>query len=234
MPRYALYFAPEPDSPWWRAGCQWLGRDAASAQTMPQPVIAAISEMQMHALTRDARRYGFHATLKAPFHLAAAGSFSELDTELSSFCARQAPFEIPVPEIRWMGNFLALRPQSACADMDALAMRCVSQFANFSAALSAAEMERRNKHSLSPRQRQLLQRWGYPYTEEEYRFHMTLSDAQADPASALSSRLYAAAVKHFALAEPLRVSSIALFCEAGPGEDFRLIRHYRFIQGKKS
>lgn len=70
MERYALYFAAAPDSPWWQAGCSWLGRDAAAMQTLQQPAIPAVAPELQQALTRNARRYGFHATLKAPFHLA--------------------------------------------------------------------------------------------------------------------------------------------------------------------
>ena len=34
---------------------------------------------------------------------------------------------------------------------------------------------RRNPSALTPRQREYLERWGYPYVMEDFRFHMTLT-----------------------------------------------------------
>jgi putative phosphonate metabolism protein len=228
MSRYALYFAPEPDSPWWLAGCQWLGRDAAAMRPLVQPSVPGISGAQMHALTMHARRYGFHATLKAPFHLAENCTVAQLDSALAAFCNGQAVFVLPSPQVQWMEGFLALRPQAACPDIGALARCCIRQFSQFGAPLSAAEITRRNKSTLSPRQQELLQRWGYPYTEEEFRFHLTLSDAQTDMGSTTSIRLHDAAQQHFNISATLRVTGIALFHEAAAGEDFKLLRRYRF------
>jgi ribose 1,5-bisphosphokinase len=227
MPRYALYFAPQPENPWWQAGCRWLGRDPFSMRTLAQVWPSHLSGEQMHQLTVDARRYGFHATLKAPFYLADGCNIAQLDAALNSFCAGQSAFTLPAPQVQWMGNFLALRPDAQSPAIDALALRCVKHFSSFSAPLSAKEITRRHKPSLSPRQQELLQRWGYPYTEEEFRFHMTLSDAQKDVDSTTSTQLYDAAVVHFTIAEPLSVASIALFHEAAQGDDFQLLRHYR-------
>ncbi len=228
MPRYALYFSPEPDDPWSLAGDHWLGRDVAKKQVLPQPVIAGLTQAQLHGLTINARRYGFHATLKAPFHLTDACDIAQLDSALARFCTAQAGFTIPLPRVQWMGNFLALLPYAACPEINTLALHCMRHFARFSAPLSASELARRNTPALSPRQQELLLQWGYPYTEEEFRFHMTLSDAQNDLGSALSTLLHDAATRHFSIAEPLRVSSIALFRETAPGDDFELLNHYRF------
>ncbi len=67
--RYALYYAPAPDTPLWRFGSELIGYDAATGK----PTQAIIPEGQTAdnwmALTREPRRYGFHATLKAPFYL---------------------------------------------------------------------------------------------------------------------------------------------------------------------
>ena len=55
-------------------------------------------------------------------------------------------------------------------------MRCVSYFDLLRRAPDAAYLAKRRHAGLSARQEALLQQWGYPYTEEEYRFHLTLSD----------------------------------------------------------
>lgn len=228
MTRYALYFAPETDSQWWLAGSQWLGRDTASAHALAQPRIAGITTTVQAKVTRDARRYGFHATLKAPFRLAEGYQLRDLEQALHTFCSQQRALIVPSPQVLWLGHCLALRPNSECPPLDALAMRCVRHFAPFSAALNSNEMARRNSQALSPRQQELMQRWGYPYTEEEYRFHLTLSDAMTYCDDALTTALRDAAVKHFQISETMWIKGIALFCEESPGADFKLLKQYHF------
>ena len=67
--RYAAYFAPAIGSAWWEAGSHWLGRCAARGQPLPQPAIDGMPPARQQALTAAPRRYGWHATLKAPFAL---------------------------------------------------------------------------------------------------------------------------------------------------------------------
>lgn len=228
MTRYALYFAPEVGSQWWLAGCQWLGRDTAAMRSLAQPAIPGIAPALLHNLTRDARRYGFHATLKAPFRLAEGQDAVALDQALSIFCRQQCQVIIPAPQVQWMGNFLALRPNAECPAIDALALRCVRHFAAMSAPLNSTELKRRNSQILSARQQELLQRWGYPYTEEEFRFHLSLSDAMHYADESVASILRDAAVKHFQMTETMCVKGIALCGEETPGADFRLLKHYPF------
>lgn len=228
MTRYALYFAPEVGSQWWLAGCQWLGRDTAAMRSLAQPALAGLTPALLHTLTREARRYGFHATLKAPFRLAEGQDGATLDLALSAFCRQQGTVTVPAPQVQWMGTFLALRPNAECPAVEALAMRCVRHFAAMSAPLNRHELKRRNSQTLSARQQELLQRWGYPYTEEEFRFHLTLSDAMHYSEEPVAAALRDAAVKHFQITESMCIKGIALCCEETPGADFRLLKHYPF------
>jgi hypothetical protein len=54
MPRYAVYYAPDPQHPLAQAGCAWLGRDARALAPLTLPACD---------LVRAPWRYGFHATL---------------------------------------------------------------------------------------------------------------------------------------------------------------------------
>ena len=67
-PRYALSFAPPGGL--WRLGSEWLGRCAVTGQPAQPPRIDALTAEELRTLTAAPRRYGFHATLKAPFRLA--------------------------------------------------------------------------------------------------------------------------------------------------------------------
>ena len=226
MSRYALYFAPEQQSRWWLAGCHWLGRDPASPQSMTQIRIPTVMPNVLHRLTADARRYGFHATFKAPFRLAQDCQLDELERALEAFCLQQRPVVVPSPQLEWMGDFLALRPSGDTKMLNQLAMHCVSHFDYLRAPLKPEELARRQQQQLSARQLRLLQHWGYPYTEEEYRFHMTLTDALNNTDA--TTAIFQAAQKHFDIGEPLIISSIALFHEANPGDEFTLLRRYAF------
>ena len=68
-PRYAIYFAPAHGSPWWEFGARWLGRDERNDTALTQHPLAQIAPDDLLELTAQPRRYGFHATLKAPFGL---------------------------------------------------------------------------------------------------------------------------------------------------------------------
>ena len=68
--RYAIYFAPDKHSGGWEFGANWLGRDEHDNTVLPQPPLEGISPLELTRITQAPRRYGFHATLKAPFRLA--------------------------------------------------------------------------------------------------------------------------------------------------------------------
>ena len=218
--RYALYYSPAPDSPWWQAGANWLGRDPMHTAKISQNHIAGIPDAMLTQLTSDARRYGFHATLKAPFHLLEGFQEAELISMASAFSKVQPVIRVEEMQVRRMGNFLALRPGGNEAEINALAMRCVSYFDLLRRAPDPASLAKRRHSGLSARQESLLQQWGYPYTEEEYRFHLTLSDDLQDVDADAQYALRKAAELHFArLLEntPLDIDALTIFREERPG-----------------
>ncbi|MEC5216038.1 phosphonate metabolism protein PhnN/1,5-bisphosphokinase (PRPP-forming) [Actimicrobium sp. GrIS 1.19] len=230
MTRYAVYFAPQRATAWWQAGCHWLGRDPETTSSSTPPPIAGVSELLQRQLTQDARRYGFHATLKAPFELAEGFTEAHLLGMAQAFARSQSRLVIDDPQVRPLGDFLALQPAVAAADIAALAMRCVSYFDVLRAPISAQELARRRSAGLSPRQDVLLQRWGYPFTEAEFRFHMTLTDnlRQVDQDVVYALRKAAESCFSGALETRLQLDGIAVFREAAPGEAFALIARFPF------
>lgn len=231
MTRYAIYFAPAPDTPLWQAGCKWLGRDPASGETHAPPAVPGIPAPMFGKLTEQARRYGFHATLKAPFRLAEGFSEEHLLAMAAAFAELQHPVVLHDLQVRSMAGFLALRPSGPLEDIGALAMRCVSYFDHLRAAPTAAELARRRHAGLSPRQESLLQRWGYPYTEEEFRFHMTLTDSLAEVDDDAAHALRKAVEDCFAPAlrsgEPV-IDALTVFREQEPGAPFSAWKRFPF------
>ena len=78
--------------------------------------------------------------------------------------------------------------------------------------------------SLTPRQRDLLDRWGYPYVMEEFRFHLTLTDRLPDAEAPVMAALAA----HFApvLPRPFVIEDLCLFGEDAAGR-FHLLHRSR-------
>lgn len=183
--RYALYWTPPAGEPLAQALASVLGYDPASGAEPPHPEDFPAG---WPAMSEEPRRYGAHATLKAPFRLAPGKSESDLLGALSAFNSRLAP--VPLGALRLSqikggaGTFLALRPETPPPALAALERGCVLGFEAFRAALTPDEIARRRPDRLTERQRDLLESLGYPYVLDQFRFHVTLSGPLADPAPA--------------------------------------------------
>ncbi|ALK09058.1 DUF1045 domain-containing protein [Blastochloris viridis] len=221
--RYALYFAPLHDRALWSFGCTTIGWDAeAAAAFPPQPPTSALAAGWAEA-TAEPRRYGFHATLKAPFALAEGTSIDDLLEAAATFAA--APRAIPEVrlETRVIAGFVALTPAEPSEALGALAGDCVRTFDRFRAALTPEDRARRAPERLSPRQLGYLDRWGYPFVFEEFRFHMTLTGRLA-PKAAEAACLALASAHGAACGEgPVEISTLALFVQSAPDARFRIL-----------
>jgi hypothetical protein len=199
---------------------QWLGRSASGAPVTPG-VPAGWTREAVDAMTISARRYGFHATLKAPFRLAQGRTPEELDAALAQFAAARERVLAPRLRIARLGGFFALIPGAEAAELYALADEVVTAFDDFRARPTEAELARRDPASLTPRQRELLKAWGYPYVLDEFRFHLTVTDRiPAQQQSAVEAALngwFAAS-----LGATVPVDALALFTEAESGAPFTL------------
>jgi putative phosphonate metabolism protein len=225
--RYAIYYTPPEDDPLTRLAQTWLGRNAFTGETLAPRLVGTLPAAEIAYQTAAARRYGFHATLKAPFQLAEGEDERELTAALAAFCGQMKPFCGPRLVLRRLDGFLALVPEEPSARLDELARDVVVAFERFRAPLTETELARRNPDALSPRQLKNLHQWGYPYVFEEFRFHMTLTGRVAD---ADAPRIMRAIEEHFGpvLEEPLEVGSLALFVEPEPGAPFAVHSFHEF------
>jgi putative phosphonate metabolism protein len=173
--RYAIYHVPPADAPLYRFGAALLGYDAFAPNELAHPTQATSTFADWHELTADPRKYGFHATLKAPFLLKDGATEADLVAAFDRLIA--TPREIPViaPIVRAIGSFIAVVPETPVTALAQLADDCVRDFEPLRAPLSDHDRQRRLKSPLTPRQIERLDRWGYPYVFEEFRFHMTLT-----------------------------------------------------------
>jgi len=219
--RYAIYFTPGPDDPLSRVAANWLGRDPFTSAAAPAPAIGRLSPAEIAFHTASARRYGFHATLKAPFRLAETETENTLHHAMDAFAENVIPPVIPRLVVAQLDGFLALVPEEPVAELNRLADDVVVAFERFRAPLTEAELERRNPDALSPLEFRNLYQWGYPYVFEAFRFHMTLTGRLGD---AERARVVSAVEEFFgaALDEPIPVDGLALFVEPEAGAPFKV------------
>lgn len=223
--RYAIYFTPRQDEPLARIAANWLGRDPFGAATKPVEAVADLSAAEVAFHTASARRYGFHATLKAPFRLAANETETSLRAALDAFAEATPAVTIPRLVVSQIDGFFALVPQGPVPALNGFAGDVVRDFDRFRAPLTEAEIERRSPDSLKPAEFRNLCQWGYPYVFEAFRFHMTLSGRAA---SQESPRLRAAIEGLFTdvLQQPVLVDALTLFVETEPGAPFMVLSHH--------
>ncbi|BCJ89777.1 hypothetical protein IZ6_05120 [Terrihabitans soli] len=229
MARYAIYYAPERASLLWRFGSSVLGADPESGQTVPQIVPDGFLPDDWQSFTASPRRYGFHATLKAPFELAPGKTEQDLFAAFRAFAGRQIAFSAPALEPVLYGDYVTLQEKTPDPRLQALAGLCVREFDAFRAPLSDKDRARRKPQGLSAREREHLENWGYPYVFEDFVFHMTLAgplpENRGQDASTALSAAYDKAVKD----EDFSVRSLSIFVEPGPGEPFKLALRAPFV-----
>ncbi len=217
--RYALYYAPR-SGPLAEFGAAWLGWDPTLGRRVAHPVLPGLKR-PVAAFTAQAGRYGLHATLKAPFHLADGFDVSELHMATEALASALPPVLIDGLRLGRLGRFLALLPEGDTTELALLAARVVEALDAFRAPTEIGEALR---PGLSARQAELQRRWGYPWVMEEYRFHMTLTDPVPEAEAEQVSQALAPVLERV-LPQPLRLRDICLFGEGQDGR-FRLLNRY--------
>jgi putative phosphonate metabolism protein len=223
--RYAVYLAPPPDSALWRFGSRVLGRDAASGEDVFGFAPSGFTASEWRDLTAEPRRYGFHATLKAPFRLSEGRTRRELEAAAAALAKAAPAFDLgplQASAVRFAGGgFVALTPAEDSPALRALEARAVRELDAFRAPPNEAELARRRPERLTPRQRENLAAFGYPYVLDEFRPHFTLSGA-VDDAEPLVREL-ARAFADSSAAPEFRVDALVLFTQEDGGP-FRVSR----------
>jgi putative phosphonate metabolism protein len=226
--RAAIYFTPAKDDPLTLRAANWLGRDAFDNRIVREP------DPMVDALVSDSARYGFHATLKAPFRLADGKTLNDLDRELAAFSQRMQAFSLGKLAVTRLSRFFALTVQTTLPEMLEIEEAVRTAFEPFRAPLTEQELARRNPQSLSERQKMNLSRWGYPYVGQDFRFHMTLTNSISveDEAVRIEKRLHS----QFSpvLETPVAIDALALFVEPRPGAPFYVHSRYPLQGGMPS
>jgi putative phosphonate metabolism protein len=217
--RFAIYYAPAADDPLWAKANEWIGRDPLTGAAIDGP-LSGVARNALFDRSVSARRYGFHATIKAPMALAAGRSRAELEDALADFAQATEPVAIGPIKLALIDGFLALIPADQSAELTDFTGEVVQRFDPFRAPPSDEERARRLRNgNLSPRQVELMDRYGYPYVLEQFQLHMTLTDRL--PEGEREAYLRAAAAHFGPLAErDMVVDRLVLFHEPESGAPF--------------
>jgi putative phosphonate metabolism protein len=232
FPRYAIYYTAARDSVLDRFGAQLLGYDAWTGEELSFPDFALQATPDWPNLTQDPRKYGFHATLKAPMPLASDTTETELLAACAAFADKPRAIPVITPVVNAISGFIAVVPSERCGELERLAADCVMEFDCFRALLTSEDRARRNPAALTPRRAELLDRWGYPYVMEEFRFHMTLTgrlDAVRRPL------LLAMLQRRFSDIDipRLAVDRIALFRQGDAQSRFRIVSQWQLCNADR-
>lgn len=219
--RFALYFVPEPNAAFYRFGAGVIGYDCFSGEQRPAP--PGLGGADWRALTEEPRRYGFHATLKAPFRLRQGASIDALVEAAEAFARRWPVAPRFTPVVRLLAGFAAIMPAEAADEIGRLADDCVEAFEPFRAPLTVEERQRRVAAGLTADLIERLDTWGYPFVFEAFRFHMTLTgrlplDRQAEVVAHLAAQLAEAWGSR-----PVAVDRLAVMHQATPAAPFRVL-----------
>ena len=221
--RYAVYFAPDRHARWREFGATWLGRDEHDSRPLPQPMLEAISPASLVQITQEPARYGFHATLKAPFELAPGFTEADLSRRLKTLATRLHPVALGSLRVTTLGNFVALTPAVEPEGLQVLAAACVTELDDLRAPLRQAERQRRLGSHLDQREVELLDLHGYPHVMDRFRFHMTLTGPVSPAVARNVAEAVTDQVAQLNAAEPLCLDRLCLFVEPTPGAFFHRI-----------
>ncbi len=228
--RYAIYFAPAPGAHLWRLGSDWLGYDAFTGAPRERPSVAGVQPSLLPTTTAEPARYGFHATLKPPFRPRHGANLQDLLAAAKKFAGIRSPITLSGLEVAEIGNFIALRPVEKMPELDALAASCVEIFDPWRSPATEDELDRRRAVGLTPREEVLLQRWGYPYVMDMFRFHMTLT-GKIGAAERTDIRRALTAYFESVTGQPFSIDAIAVFAQPSPDSPFRALERFPLRAG---
>lgn len=217
-PRYAIYFLPDEGSALARFAARWFGYDCHTGHACERDM-HGLGDLSAEAVGTPAR-YGFHATLVAPFHLAPAVTVDNVVARMEAI-ARSVRCPPPLRlSMGVLGGFLALRPENDIS-LRRLALACMFGCDTLRTALTDGERARRLRAPLTAYQRILMETYGYPYVGDQFRFHMTLTGNLGGRERERVSTALARTLEPI-LADPVELNAISLLVQPDPEAKFRV------------
>lgn len=220
--RYAIYYTA-PQGPLADFGASWLGWDLATGREVPHQTLPDLSQQEVAEITQTPRKYGFHGTIKPPFRLADGYDAQDLMQAFQSAAHQVDTVTLDGLKLEQIGRFLALVVDGDQSALAGLAGHMVATLDPFRAPASDEELARRRAAGLTPRQDEMLMKWGYPYVFDDFKFHLTLS-GKLDPDRAAQIRDQLVPLLAPILPRPFTVSDLTLVGEDTDGRFHEISR----------
>ena len=221
--RYAIYYVPS-NNLFYKLGSSWLGWDTISGQPASQP--ETDSAVNIQKITEAPRKYGLHATIKAPFRLGNNVNALELERQLEILCGSIKPIEFKL-KLSELSGFFALTPTVKNTEIRNLHAKVVRKLDYFRAQPTKEEIIKRRENQLTSEQDQNLIKWGYPYIFEDFYFHITLTGKIPED---LRNKVKDEIENFFqpVLQQKINLSELALVGEATDG-NFYVLRQMQLV-----
>ena len=221
--RYAIYYVPSQDSLLGQFGHSWFGY-GAEAGFVPRGDFE-LDDGFLELITQVPKRYGLHATLKAPFSIAEGQTLEGIIENLEKFSSNRKRFSLGQLKYGIHHGFLALVSDNNFR-INQFASQCVLGFEEFRAPLTMKERTRRLEKPMTDHQRLMLEEHGYPYVLSEFHFHITLTSNLVNDQD---QQMLLSVLKPYLdeiCSTPTELDSIALVGDPGNGQHFELIKRF--------
>lgn len=222
--RLGVYVAPRSTSPLGGRGARWLGRSLDPGPAPELPEVDLDAEV-LRELTAEPRPYGFHGTLRAPFHLADGVEPDDVHLAVERLAASLPVIDLAGLAVDVTRGFAALVPTAPSAALAEVEQACVVDLDHLRRPLDDVALARRRRRSLTPRQDELLVAYGYPWVLDELRFHLTLTrtlrEDEVEPVLAAARSWFAPV-----LDGPVRFDELCVVEQPEPGAPFVAAARY--------
>jgi hypothetical protein len=216
-----VYFSPRQDEPLAEFGRRWFGFDTETREPVPEERRWPIPT----GFLRTPKRYGFHATLKAPFRLREGRGEQEFLQAVEALAAEHAPLELGLLVPKELGSFITLQQSLPNRAVDELAFTIVRDLDPFRQPLTEEEQDRIFGKGISRQQKANVFTWGYPYVGDDYIFHMTLTSILAPhEIEPWKAKVLEWGMEY--LSEPVTLRDLCVFAQPSEEEPFRLIERF--------
>ena len=225
--RLGIYFVPDPGTALYQMASSWLGYDIRDGRELIYDKTLLGINPQHRELVAPARRYGFHATLKAPFRLRDGEKVENIAEALHEFSGRFRKFTLPSLKLQTFSSFSCLVPERTKSEINEIADQLVRDFDKFRSPPTQEELDKRMAKKITTRQLYLLRQWGYPYVLDCYRFHMTLTGTL--PSDPVKKNLIQELLERYfepIIEEPVCFNTISLVCEPEPESCFVHVQQF--------
>jgi hypothetical protein len=126
-----------------------------------------------------------------------------------------------------LGSFVAIIQENPSDEFANFASNIVTHFEDYRAPLTDEDIAKRRKAKLTPRQDELMLKWGYPFIFDQFKFHLTLTGKLSEQnAKSVCDRL----TDHLKpiLDTPVEAVDLCLYGEREDGR-FEIIERFPFL-----